>query len=431
MVSIDSGRPEPAGDRQRLRAVRPRQRVQAADERGAGKTVAIVDAYDDPNAEPATWPPTAASSACRPAPPPTAASRRSTRTARPRPLPVDNTGWAGEIALDIDMVSAICPNCHILLVEASSPTTGNLGTAVNTAVAWAPIAVSNSYGGAGEPRATRRTTPRTTSTRASRSPSRPATAATARVTRPTSPYVTAVGGTSLHAALATRAAGPRPSGRPAHRGRRQRLLGATRRSRRSRHDTGCAQAHDRRRLRGRRPGHRRRRLRHLRRRRLDGVRRHQRRRRRSSPRVYALAGVGRLPATTRTSYPYATHERAVRRDERQQRLVLGSYLCTAAPATTARPASARRTASPRSAPARTTGTTSRSRSARRRRRSRPARRLGTVSTAVTSGSAQTVSLSASGLPTGATASFSPSSVTAGARRRCDLDLELDPAGTYR
>jgi subtilase family serine protease len=49
--------------------------------------------------------------------------------------------------LDLEMVSAICPNCHILLVEASSPTTANLGTAVNTAVAQGAVAVSNSYGG--------------------------------------------------------------------------------------------------------------------------------------------------------------------------------------------------------------------------------------------------------------------------------------------
>jgi subtilase family serine protease len=44
------------------------------------------------------------------------------------------------------MVSAICQNCHILVVEANSPTNGNLGTAVNTAVRLGAIAVSNSYG---------------------------------------------------------------------------------------------------------------------------------------------------------------------------------------------------------------------------------------------------------------------------------------------
>ena len=57
--------------------------------------------------------------------------------------PSPNSGWASEIALDIEMVSAVCPSCKILLVEATSPTTGNLGTAVNTAVAQGAIAVSN------------------------------------------------------------------------------------------------------------------------------------------------------------------------------------------------------------------------------------------------------------------------------------------------
>jgi hypothetical protein len=45
------------------------------------------------------------------------------------------------------MVSAICPNCHIILVEANSPDTGDLGTAVNTAVSLGADFVSNSYGG--------------------------------------------------------------------------------------------------------------------------------------------------------------------------------------------------------------------------------------------------------------------------------------------
>jgi subtilase family serine protease len=45
------------------------------------------------------------------------------------------------------MVSAICPNCHILLVEANSATTASLGTAVDTAVSEGAKYVSNSYGG--------------------------------------------------------------------------------------------------------------------------------------------------------------------------------------------------------------------------------------------------------------------------------------------
>src|SRR5947199_1840762 len=45
------------------------------------------------------------------------------------------------------MVSAICPNCHILLVEASSNSLSNLGTAVNEAAALGATEISNSYGG--------------------------------------------------------------------------------------------------------------------------------------------------------------------------------------------------------------------------------------------------------------------------------------------
>lgn len=46
------------------------------------------------------------------------------------------------------MVSATCPNCNILLVEATSASDANLGTAVNEAVKLGAKFVSNSYGGA-------------------------------------------------------------------------------------------------------------------------------------------------------------------------------------------------------------------------------------------------------------------------------------------
>ena len=61
--------------------------------------------------------------------------------------PAADRNWGIEIALDIDMVSAVCPNCHILLVEANDNRHANLGTAVDTAVSLGAIAVSNSYGG--------------------------------------------------------------------------------------------------------------------------------------------------------------------------------------------------------------------------------------------------------------------------------------------
>ena len=61
--------------------------------------------------------------------------------------PVVDIGWSGEIALDIEMVSAICPNCHILLVEAASASVFDLGTAVNEAASLGAVVISNSYGG--------------------------------------------------------------------------------------------------------------------------------------------------------------------------------------------------------------------------------------------------------------------------------------------
>ncbi len=61
--------------------------------------------------------------------------------------PRQNTGWAQETALDLDMASAMCPNCKIILVEANSATYASLATAENTAAALGAHVISNSYGG--------------------------------------------------------------------------------------------------------------------------------------------------------------------------------------------------------------------------------------------------------------------------------------------
>ncbi|HEY6408833.1 MAG TPA: S8 family serine peptidase [Ktedonobacteraceae bacterium] len=45
------------------------------------------------------------------------------------------------------MVSAVCPNCHILLVEANDNSFTNLGIAVNRAATMGANAISNSYSG--------------------------------------------------------------------------------------------------------------------------------------------------------------------------------------------------------------------------------------------------------------------------------------------
>lgn len=61
--------------------------------------------------------------------------------------PAMDTGWAQETALDLSMVSAICPNCKIILVEANSSSFFDLAHAENTAAALHAHVISNSYGG--------------------------------------------------------------------------------------------------------------------------------------------------------------------------------------------------------------------------------------------------------------------------------------------
>ncbi|WP_232240689.1 S53 family peptidase [Kutzneria sp. 744] len=112
---------------------------------GAGKTVAIVDAQDDPNAEKdlGTYRSNFGLPACTTA---NGCFKKVNQTGGTS-YPTGDTGWSEEISLDLDMVSAVCPQCHILLVEATSASYANLGTAVNEAVKLGATAVSNSYGG--------------------------------------------------------------------------------------------------------------------------------------------------------------------------------------------------------------------------------------------------------------------------------------------
>ena len=112
---------------------------------GTGLTVAVVDAGDLPTAEQdlATYrtfyglPSCTAASGCF----------RKVDQDGGTVYPTNHPEWALEIALDIEMVSAACPNCNILLVEAKTTNLSDLGLAVNRAVTLGAIAVSNSYGG--------------------------------------------------------------------------------------------------------------------------------------------------------------------------------------------------------------------------------------------------------------------------------------------
>ncbi len=168
-----------------------------------GRTVAIVDAYDDPNAESDL----AAYRSHFGLPPCTSANGCFTKVNQngaAAPLPLTDYGWALEISLDLDMVSATCPDCHILLVEANTPTDTDLFTAVDTAAATAGvIAISNSYGGSEDASQTTASDPHF---------NHPGVAITASsgdsgygTSYPAaSRFVTAVGGTSLSKAATTR-----------------------------------------------------------------------------------------------------------------------------------------------------------------------------------------------------------------------------------
>jgi subtilase family serine protease len=161
---------------------------------GAGKVFAIVDAYDYPSAESdlAVYrsqfglPPCTTANGC---------FKKVNQNGVQGSYPKANTGWSQEEALDLDMASATCPNCKIILVEANSASTADLGASVDTAVALGATVVSNSYGG-GENGAAAADVHYT----------HPGVSITASsgdngfgVEYPaSSPHVTAVGGTSLH-----------------------------------------------------------------------------------------------------------------------------------------------------------------------------------------------------------------------------------------
>jgi hypothetical protein len=111
---------------------------------GAGDTVAIVDAYDDPNA--ATdlgvyrakygLPSCTTANGC---------FEKVNQSGAAGPLPSGNSSWENEESLDLDAVSALCPNCHIILVETNDNTTANLDAGIATAVSLGANQVSNSW----------------------------------------------------------------------------------------------------------------------------------------------------------------------------------------------------------------------------------------------------------------------------------------------
>ncbi|WP_162242573.1 FG-GAP-like repeat-containing protein [Leifsonia sp. Leaf336] len=116
----------------------------AATTAGAGATVAVIDAFDLPSAESdlATYrstfglPPCTSGNGCF----------RKLDQRGGTSYPATSHAWGPETAIDLEMVSAACPNCRILLVEADSDLLSNLGAAAQTAVLFGAKYVSNSYG---------------------------------------------------------------------------------------------------------------------------------------------------------------------------------------------------------------------------------------------------------------------------------------------
>lgn len=113
---------------------------------GVGQTVAIVDAYNDPDIEKdlGTFDGEYGLPACTTA---NGCFEKVGQTGSATSLPAaDTAGWSLEISLDVETVHSVCESCRILLVEADSESLGDLAAAVDEAVTLNATEVSNSYG---------------------------------------------------------------------------------------------------------------------------------------------------------------------------------------------------------------------------------------------------------------------------------------------
>ncbi len=125
-----------------------RQILQAAynlpsSSKGNGQIVAIVDAYDNPNvaSDLAEYRSTYGL--------PPANFTKFNQRGQTGHYPENDEDWGVEIDLDVEMVSASCPNCTIYLVEADAPFDADLDAAESEAVKLGAHIVSNSYSGSG------------------------------------------------------------------------------------------------------------------------------------------------------------------------------------------------------------------------------------------------------------------------------------------
>ena len=114
--------------------------------KGAGQVIALIDAYDDPNAEAdlGAFSTQFGLPACT-----TANGCFKLLYENGTQPPADTTGWSNEIAIDTQWAHSIAPAATIMLLEAQSNSTDDLLAAVDTAVQNGATVVSMSWG-AGE-----------------------------------------------------------------------------------------------------------------------------------------------------------------------------------------------------------------------------------------------------------------------------------------
>jgi subtilase family serine protease len=110
---------------------------------GTGETIAIVDAFNDPNIQNDL----AAFDAQYGLP---AANLTVVNQNGGSALPANNASWAVEESLDVEWAHAIAPGANIVLVEANSASLNNLMTAVQTAASTQGVSVVSMSWGAGE-----------------------------------------------------------------------------------------------------------------------------------------------------------------------------------------------------------------------------------------------------------------------------------------
>jgi hypothetical protein len=112
---------------------------------GSPQTVALVDAYGYPDAESdlAAYRERYGLPACTKA---NGCFKKVNEKGEEKNYPTGEEGWDVEAALDEDMVSAACPQCHILLVEGATEEPADLGASVNKAAELGATEISNSYG---------------------------------------------------------------------------------------------------------------------------------------------------------------------------------------------------------------------------------------------------------------------------------------------